>query len=94
MKRIEISGGKALYGTVSIQGSKNAVLPMIAAAILTDEKVTITNCPHIDDVYTMLNLMTEIGCRIRFENHILEIWSDSDINPRIRRIKQEKSVPQ
>ena len=61
MKRIEISGGKALYGTVSIQGSKNAVLPMIAAAILTDEKVTITNCPHIDDVYTMLNLMTEIA---------------------------------
>ena len=90
MKRIEISGGKALYGTVSIQGSKNAVLPMIAAAILTDEKVTITNCPHIDDVYTMLNLMTEIGWHIRFENHILEIWSDSDINPRIRQDKAGK----
>lgn len=73
MEIIEISGGRPLRGSVVVQGSKNAVLPMIAASILTDEKVVLTNCPHIDDVYTMLKLIRELGCKVKFENHVIEI---------------------
>ena len=77
MEIIEIFGGRPLNGNVTVQGSKNAVLPMIAASILTDEKVVLKNCPHIDDVYTMLNLIEELGCRVNFENHVIEIDAGS-----------------
>lgn len=73
MKIIEVTGGRALSGSVRIQGSKNAVLPMLAASILTEQKTILTNCPHIQDVYTMLDLLKEIGCRVKFENHVIEI---------------------
>lgn len=73
LNRIEIKGGCPLNGTLRIQGSKNAVLPMIAASILTKEKVTLLNCPHIYDVDIMLNLLKSIGCEVKFENHIIEI---------------------
>lgn len=73
MDKIEITGGCPLSGNVSIQGSKNAVLPMIAASIMTDEKVTLLNCPDIDDVKTMLKILESIGCKVVFENHKIEI---------------------
>lgn len=86
MEIIEIFGGRPLNGNVTVQGSKNAVLPMIAASILTDEKVVLKNCPHIDDVYTMLNLIEELGCRVNFENHVIEIDAGSIV---CSEIKQE-----
>ena len=70
MEKIKISGGYPLNGSVCIQGSKNAVLPMIAASLLTEEKVVLKNCPHIDDVYTMLDIVKELGCSVKFEDHI------------------------
>lgn len=73
MKTIEVTGGQPLTGSVRVQGSKNAVLPMLAASILTEQKTVLTNCPHIHDVYTMLELLKEIGCRVKFENHVIVI---------------------
>jgi len=73
LNKIEITGGRPLNGTVLVQGSKNAVLPMIAASVLTEEKVTLLNCPHIDDVDIMLRLLESLGCEVKFENHIIEI---------------------
>lgn len=73
MNKIKITGGNPLDGTVLVQGSKNAVLPMLAASILTNEKVTLLNCPHIYDVDIMLKLLESIGCEVKFENHVIEI---------------------
>jgi len=59
MKKLEIRGGRKLYGTIKISGSKNATLPILAATILTDKKITISNIPVVRDVETMINLLKE-----------------------------------
>ena len=64
MGSITIQGRVPLQGTVVIQGSKNAALPILAAGLLTSEESFIGNCPHISDVSRMLRLMKSIGCEI------------------------------
>lgn len=64
-----------LSGTINIGWSKNAALPIIAAALLIDGKVTLTNVPEIGDVFTFLNIIKGIGVKIQFENHILHMDS-------------------
>lgn len=61
---IHIRGGNALFGETQIQGSKNAVLPVMAAALLTEDVCVIENCPRISDVLHMQNLLTKIGCKL------------------------------
>ena len=56
-----INGGNELLGRVELHGAKNAVLPMLAASLLTDEEVTIEDCPKISDVFNMLELVREVG---------------------------------
>ena len=51
--RFLVTGGNKLEGTVKVGGSKNAVLPIIAASLLTDEEVTLHNVPDIADIATM-----------------------------------------
>lgn len=59
-----IEGGVPLRGTVRASGNKNAILPMIAACILTDQEVVLDNVPDIIDVRHMLELITAIGGRV------------------------------
>ena len=73
MDAIHIRGGNALFGETKIQGSKNAVLPIMAAALLLDDKCVIENCPRILDVEHMNNLLVSLGCRIRRGNRVIEI---------------------
>ncbi|MCX7124978.1 MAG: UDP-N-acetylglucosamine 1-carboxyvinyltransferase, partial [Gammaproteobacteria bacterium] len=63
MDRLIITGGKPLKGTVRISGAKNAVLPILAAALLTDQKVVIANIPHLKDVTTMMTLLCRMGMK-------------------------------
>lgn len=63
-----IHGGKALHGTVSSSGAKNAALKMIAAACLTSEEVIIHNVPHIQDVLTMLELLAGMGADVAWKD--------------------------
>src|SRR5919199_4314190 len=56
-----IEGGRRLSGTVRAAGNKNAALPILAACLLTDEPVTLTNVPAITDVETMLELIADTG---------------------------------
>lgn len=65
MDSIHIRGGNALFGETQIQGSKNAVLPVMAAALLTEDICVIENCPRISDVYHMQKLLEQIGCKVR-----------------------------
>jgi UDP-N-acetylglucosamine 1-carboxyvinyltransferase len=56
-----IEGGRPLDGSVRVAGNKNAALPIIAGALLTDEPVTLSNVPAIRDVETMLELVADLG---------------------------------
>ncbi len=68
MDSILIRGGKPLLGQVEIQGSKNAVLPMIAAAVLFDGVVTLTECPDISDIHEMLAIYKYFGGSVTWKN--------------------------
>lgn len=61
MSIFEIEGGVPLRGTVRASGNKNAILPMIAACILTDQEVVLDNVPDIIDVRHMLEVITDLG---------------------------------
>ena len=59
-----VVGGKRLCGTIEVGCAKNAVLPILAAAILTDEPVTIEDCPKLLDAYNMMSILKTLGCRV------------------------------
>src|SRR5947199_10652836 len=61
-----IEGGARLVVRVPISGSKNAVLPILAACLLTEEECRIKNVPRIEDVATMVRLLEGMGVRIRW----------------------------
>jgi UDP-N-acetylglucosamine 1-carboxyvinyltransferase len=64
MDRIRILGGVSLKGSIAICGAKNAALPLMAAALLTDETLTLSNLPHLVDISTMANLLAQHGVSI------------------------------
>ena len=61
MDKLVIEGGIPLKGDVAISGAKNAALPILTAALLTDESLHVDNVPHLRDVSTMLNLLMQMG---------------------------------
>ena len=64
MSKLIIEGGKPVSGTHRVSGNKNAALPMIAAALLADEPVTVTNLPDIEDVASMLEAAESFGAEV------------------------------
>ncbi len=64
MDKLLISGGVQLDGEIRISGAKNAALPILAAALLADEPVTVGNLPHLHDVTTMIELMGRMGVEL------------------------------
>ena len=73
MEKYVIEGGRPLCGAVRVQSAKNAVLPLLAAAVLTEEKVVIRRCPRIGDVLGMAQILGELGCRTAWEGDSLVI---------------------
>ena len=67
MQKLEIKGGRKISGTITISGSKNATLPILAATILTNKKVTIKNVPLVKDVLTMAELLSTIGSTVKLD---------------------------
>lgn len=64
MDAFVIRGGKRLRGRVRINGSKNACLPILAAALLTDEPLTLGDVPDLSDIQNMFRLLASLGCKI------------------------------
>ena len=64
MDKFVIRGGNPLVGTVRISGAKNAALPAMAAALLTDEPVALENVPEVRDIQTMRKLLVEMGAEV------------------------------
>ncbi len=73
---IEIEGGAKATGDLTVQGSKNAVLPMIAAALLCKEPIVLTHCPKIQDVSAMIAMLNSIGVAVHWEEDALVIHAD------------------
>ena len=64
MDRIRIRGGRALSGDITISGAKNAALPLMAAALLTDERLVLSNVPRLADIATMTMLLGQHGIAV------------------------------
>jgi len=64
MDKLIITGGVPLDGEIRISGSKNAALPILAATLLADEKVTVCNVPHLQDITTTMELLGRMGVHL------------------------------
>jgi UDP-N-acetylglucosamine 1-carboxyvinyltransferase len=64
MDKILVHGGKKLSGSIRISGSKNSALPILAAALLTKEPVTIHHVPDLSDIHYMLQILASLGCEV------------------------------
>ena len=73
MKQLFIRGGRPLHGEVTVQGAKNSVLPLLAAALLTKGTSVLENCPRLRDVEVSIRILRALGCTARWtgENTLL-----------------------
>jgi UDP-N-acetylglucosamine 1-carboxyvinyltransferase len=76
MDKLMIKGGQPLQGEIRISGAKNAALPILAATILADEPVNISNVPHLHDITTTIGLLARMGSELTIDEHMnLEVDS-------------------
>ena len=64
MSALIIEGGQRLAGRVEVEGNKNAVLPLLAACLLTDKECVLSNAPRIRDVAVMAELLQSVGAKV------------------------------
>lgn len=83
MKKLKITGGNTLSGTINISGAKNSVVALIPAAILCDEEVVINNVPNITDVTSLESIMNFLDCEIQREETKIVITNENLKNKEI-----------
>ena len=69
MDKFIVKGPCKIKGEISISGSKNAALPILASTILSEKKVTIKNLPRVKDIDTKINLLKSLGSVIQFSKN-------------------------
>jgi len=79
MDRYVINGGHRLEGEIKIDGSKNSVLPVLAATIISGKESVIHNVPELKDVDLLIGLLRTIGCKCFFENNTLIVKSNNQL---------------
>ena len=79
MEKLIINGGRRLKGEIKVEGSKNAVLPVLSAAILNSGINVIKNCPNLKDVELVLTILARIGCKIKMEDESTVIVDSSNV---------------
>lgn len=79
MSFYEITGGRPLAGTVAVQGAKNSVLPMMAAALLAPGVSVIHNCPDLTDVSAAMGILRLLGCSVTREGDTVTINAASPV---------------
>jgi UDP-N-acetylglucosamine 1-carboxyvinyltransferase len=76
MDKLMIKGGRPLQGEIRISGAKNAALPILAATILADDPVKISNVPHLHDITTTIGLLARMGSELTIDEYMnLEVDS-------------------
>lgn len=92
MGSFEIIGGKKLKGEITVQGSKNAATPILAATLLTREKCVISNIPLIEDVFKMLEILNSLGSEIEWIGKRKISIKNHSINPEKIDFKLVKTI--
>lgn len=77
MSKLIVTGGTRLSGEIPVEGSKNAVLPILAAAILNGGESVIKNCPKLKDVEIMIEILKKIGCKAFMEGDVITVDSSN-----------------
>ncbi len=77
MDKIEIIGGKSLNGKIRISGSKNSALPILAASLLTEEKISVSNVPNLSDIFSMLELLKSLNVKINKRKDRIDLTSST-----------------
>ena len=77
MSHIIIQGGGRLEGALAVQGAKNSVLPILAAAILHPGRTTLLGCPHLSDVEASIRILRHLGCKAEWKGEALEVDASS-----------------
>ena len=70
MDNLLIHGGRPLSGRLKVSGAKNAALPILAATLLTEEKTTVRNLPHLHDITTMVELLGSLGAGLMVDEKL------------------------
>ncbi len=73
MQKLEVFGANKLKGQIKISGSKNASLPILAATLLSNKKINLSNVPKVKDIETMIELLRSLGSKIKFVNNKINI---------------------
>ena len=73
MAKFSIEGGKRLGGRIRVSGAKNAILPILAASLLTTRPVLIRDCPDLLDVSNMICILEKLGCTIKRDGDTVEV---------------------
>ena len=81
MDKLIIEGGSRLSGEIAISGAKNAALPILCAALLTAEPVTLTNVPRLNDIGTLLKLLGQMGVKIARDADTVTLDASALTNP-------------
>jgi len=77
MSKLVVTGGQKLKGEITVEGAKNAVLPILAATVLNGGVSRIKNCPRLSDVQIMLEILKKIGCKVSFEGDTVTVDSST-----------------
>lgn len=81
MDKLIVTGGRRLEGEVRVSGAKNAALPVLISALLTPERVRVTNIPHLNDITTTIELLGELGVQIEIDETMsIETHTADDLN--------------
>lgn len=80
MYTFKMTGGKPLVGRVEVKGAKNAVLPIMCAALLTDEPVTLTNISYLSDVRILSDLLTSLGVNVTHGDDTITLRANNVTN--------------
>ncbi|MBN1689359.1 MAG: UDP-N-acetylglucosamine 1-carboxyvinyltransferase [Candidatus Omnitrophica bacterium] len=81
MDKIVITGGRKLKGDIEISGAKNAALPIMAAALLTDEESVIENVPDLRDIQTMIRLLRSLGVKALYDHGRVLVRPGKSLKP-------------
>src|SRR5450631_2148168 len=81
MDKFLVRGGTALHGEIPTNGSKNSALPVLAAALLTEEAVTLHRIPRVRDIRTMQRLLVDIGAKVDIEGDTVRLETAQIVSP-------------
>jgi UDP-N-acetylglucosamine 1-carboxyvinyltransferase len=81
MDKLLIAGGRRLEGEIAISGAKNAALPILCAALLTDEPLVLQNVPQLNDIGTMLKLLVQMGVKVERDGNTVTLDAKGLDNP-------------